>query len=952
MTNKKRFLIFAIVILLVVSTTAPMLLIPSTSAHLPRWEFPTHAYIMAMPNPIGVGQTLVVYAWLDLAFGAAARAAGETTSFAGIFNDYRFHNYQIVVTAPDGTKETLKFDYIADTTSSQQFKFTPSQVGVYTFNFTFPGQAYTQYSHNPNSILVNDTYLPSSASTTLTVQQEPIPSETTGYPLPTEYWTRPIYSENSNWFTISSDWFGTGNPQFWAENYFHNVYVPDAVGPLTSHIMWTKQIQNGGTVGGNQYPDAPGVNYFEGSAYNNRYTNPIIMDGYLFYTEPVAFTGSNAGKTYCVDLRTGQIVWSSDQIPALSFGYIYNLWNPNQHGTYPPILFTSNFAQAFDAYTGYPLFNVTGVPSGLASVGPNGEILRYVFMNAGTASNPLWYLAQWNSSRIWATVTNPWTGLNINSPVLYNNSYTNGTTLSATDAAYARVTQAVIGTPAGKDANLPATYKYVVYANVVNPQSSIYSYDWNMSIPWLNVMGHETVRTLTNGTVIYGTGSPNPDATNSATVISAFAGDMLLCRNGSLPSIGTSFYATSWTPYTYFAINLNASQGAIGSIRWMKTYNPPPNNITVLFGGVDPQSRVFLEVYKEEMRYIGYSMDTGQKIWGPVEPQTAFDYYGNDFGGNLVAQLAYGKLYSVGMAGILYCRDAKTGELLWTYGNGGSGNSTYAGFNGGYGTYPTYIAAIGNGVIYTQTTEHTILNPIFKGCLARAINATDGTELWTLSSYTGGGGSTTSYAIADGFATWFNGYDNSIYVVGRGPSETTIEGPKAGQIFGNSVVLSGTVLDSSTGTEQIQQTSKYPNGVPVSSDASMAEWMAYVYQQKPIPTNFTGVQVQLYVVDSNGNYRQIGTAQTDENGYYTQTWKPDIPGDFKVYALFAGSNSYWPSKAVTSFTVESEGSTPVPTQASIQQTAVETYLLPGIIAIIITIIAVGAILLMAIKKRI
>jgi hypothetical protein len=946
--SKSKAITYILIVLMLVSTV--FITLPTTTAHTPAWQFPTHAFIMAMPNPIGVGQTIVVYVWLDLAFGAAARAAGETTSFAGVFNNYRFHNYQVTITAPDGTQTKQTFDYIADTTSSQQFKFTPSQVGTYTLNFTFPGQAYNQYGYNPNSVLVNDTYLPSSASTTLTVQEEPIPGEITGYPMPTEYWTRPIYGENSNWYTISSNWLGNGNPQFWAENYFHNVYVPDGVGSGTAHIMWTKQIQGGGTVGGNQFPDATGVGFFEGSAYNNRYTNPIIMDGYLYYTEPVTFTGSNAGKTYCVNLNTGEVVWTSTQIPSLSFGYIYNLWNPNQHGTFPPILFTSNFAQAFDAYTGYPLFNVTGVPSGTTANGPNGEQLRYVFMNAGNATNPKWYLAQWNSSRIWATVTNPWTGLNINSPTLYNYSYTNGSTLSANDAAYAPVPQAVCGATAGVDANLPAINRYIIYANVVNQSSSIYSYDWNASVSWLNVMGHETMRTLANGSVIYGTGAANPDATNPVTVIGAFAGDMLLCRNGSLPSIGTSFYATSWTPYTYFAVNLNASQGAIGSIRWMKTYNPPANNITVLFAGMDPKSRVFLEVYKEEMKYLGYSMDTGEKLWGPSDPQTAFDYYGNDFGGNLVAQLAYGKLYSVGMAGILYCRDQKTGQLLWTYGNGGIGNSTYAGFNGGYGDYPTYIAAIGNGVVYTETTEHTILDPIFKGCLARAINATDGTEIWTLSAYTGGGGASTSYAIADGFSTWFNGYDNSIYVVGRGPSATTVEAPKAGIALGSSVVISGTVTDIASGTTQDQQATKFPNGVPVASDASMTEWMAYVYQQKPIPTNFTGVDVQLIVLDSNGNYRPIGTAQTDTNGYYSMTWKPDISGDYTIYATFGGTNGYWPSKAVSSFTVD-ESATPQPTQQPTQTSAADLYLLPGIVAIIVTIIVIGAILAFLVTRK-
>jgi outer membrane protein assembly factor BamB len=946
MKNPKVILkISLIVTLLVLSMFAAIAFIPKASAHDPAWEYQPHAYIVAVPSPVGVGQTVVVYAWLDLAFGAAARRLGETTSFAGIYNDYRFHNYKIEITAPDGTKTTQTFEYIADTTSSQQFKFTPSQVGEYTFDFTFPGQAYAQYSHNPNSILVNDTYLPASASTTLEVQQEQIPAEVTGFPFPTEYWARPIYSENSNWFSISSDWLGTGNPQFWAENYYHNVYVPDGVGPLTSHIMWTKQIQNGGTVGGNPFPDAPGVNYFEGSAYNNRYNNPIIMDGYLFYTEPVAFTGRTNGKTYCVDLRTGEQLWSSTQMPALSFGYIYNLWNPNQHGTFPPILFTSNFGQAYDAFTGYPLFKVTGVPSGAASNGPNGEILRYVFGNAGTGSNPHYYLSQWNSSRIWATVTNPWTGLNVNSPTLYNYSYTNGTTLSQADASYARVPQATIGTPAGVDANLPPDNNYVVYANVVNQDSSIYSYDWNVSIPWLDVMGKETIQTNADGTVSYGTGG------NPVTVINAWAGDMLLCRNGSLPSIGTSFYAPSWTPYTYFAVNLDPHRAAVGSILWMKTYNPPAGNITVLYGGADPISRVFLEVYKEEMRYVGYNLDTGEKIWGPVEPQTTFDYYGNDFGGNLVAEMAYGNLYSSGFAGILYCRDAKTGELLWTYGNGGEGNSTYAGFNSGYGDYPTYITAIANGVVYTETTEHTILNPIFKGSLARAINATDGTEIWTLSSYTGGGGSGTSYAVADGFATWFNGYDNSIYVVGRGSSATTVEAPSVGITFGNSLIIRGTVLDTSSGTQQGERVAKFPNGVPVSSDASMMEWMAYVYQQKPIPTDFTGVTVNIDVVDSNGNYRQIGSAETDQNGYYTLTWKPDIPGDYQVYAQFEGNNGYWPSHAVTSFTVDEAASTPVPTEQTNVTSMADTYLLPGIIAIIIAIVLVGAVIILMLRKR-
>ena len=64
------------------------------------------------------------------------------------------------------------------------------------------------------------------------------------------------------------------------------------------------------------------------------------------------------------------------------------------------------------------------------------------------------------------------------------------------------------------------------------------------------------------------------------------------------------------------------------------------------------------------------------------------------------------------------------------------------------------------------------------------------------------------------------------------------------------------------------------NGVPVSSDASMKDWMGYVYQQQACPTNFTGVEVTINVVDANGNYRTIGTTTTDASGYYSYVMVP------------------------------------------------------------------------------
>ena len=34
--------------------------LPSASAHTPAWQIPTFAYINARPNPVGVGQQVII----------------------------------------------------------------------------------------------------------------------------------------------------------------------------------------------------------------------------------------------------------------------------------------------------------------------------------------------------------------------------------------------------------------------------------------------------------------------------------------------------------------------------------------------------------------------------------------------------------------------------------------------------------------------------------------------------------------------------------------------------------------------------------------------------------------------------------------------------------------------------------------------------------------------------
>jgi hypothetical protein len=167
--------------------------------------------------------------------------------------------------------------------------------------------------------------------------------------------------------------------------------------------------------------------------------------------------------------------------------------------------------------------------------------------------------------------------------------------------------------------------------------------------------------------------------------------------------------------------------------------------------------------------------------------------------------------------------------------------------------------------------------------------------------------------------------------------------------MGSSVVLEGTVMDKSPGTASDSMTLRFPNGVPAVSDASMSDWMMYVYKQFERPTNATGVEVTLSVLDANNNFRQIGKTTSDANGYYSLQWKPDIPGKYTVYASFAGSNSYYPSYAETSFAVDSAASTPAPTATTASNFATTTdlmlYIVGAAIAIIIAIAIVGLLIL-------
>ncbi len=364
---------------------------------------------------------------------------------------------------------------------------------------------------------------------------------------------------------------------------------------------------------------------------------------------------------------------------------------------------------------------------------------------------------------------------------------------------------------------------------------------------------------------------------------------------------------------------------------------------------VTPMSRIttsaqgngmYVEFCAEDQTYTAYSDTTGQQLWVATFPTNTFWGYISTYR----PEVAYGMLYCSTFDGHVYAFDIKDGKLVWNYDAGS------AGYNTVYGTWPIKVVElVADGKVYLNG-GHTYNPPLYRGSQAICLNATTGALVWEALSFCHSNNPTV--AAADGELFMPNSYDNMLYAYGMGPSKTTVSAPQAGVTTATSIAITGSVTDLSPGASQDAVAKNFPNGLPCVSDASESHFMEAVYQQQPMPTNITGVPVTISVLDSNNNYRTIGTTTTNSMGTYGISWTPDIPGDFTVVATFAGSGAYYGSSASTFFTA-SAISTPTQTPQQVTSNAATPtdlmiYMSVGVIAIIIAIAIVGLLIL---RKR-
>jgi outer membrane protein assembly factor BamB len=668
----------------------------------------------------------------------------------------------------------------------------------------------------------------------------------------------------------------------WDFNPLQNfVATGDDQAPQSAHILWTKPIAAGGVVG----PPVNSSDYDTGEAYEYQFAGSMIINGVLYYNEYPSDYATQ--RLIAVDLRTGQQLWADNRVWA-NYAQLMTFNTQNQHGTFAYI-WARNVSASFFGFT-------QGAPSTWYAYDAVTGDWVYTMTNVpyGTVmtgpngeililviNQAAGWMALWNSSAVPALWGGP---PYMTTPMIWNTWRPQGKTVDA-------------------QAPCPVT--------PVDP-IGVSGYEWNVTIPTSSIIAQSSIVTAIPGDLVLGCWR-GANTINEVTITGAT----------------DQFYA--------WAISLNPA--TLGKLLWSKTEPLPPGNLTItsFFGPVDQQSGVWCVFLKETRQWVGYSLDTGDQLWITAS-QTFLDQYttiGSIWGNN--ADIANGILYSIHYGGILYAYNVTTGKTLWTYANADLYGQELRNTN-----FPSDIDFITDGMIVISPSEFNPISPRPYGSNTVCLNATTGQVIWSLNLCKPGGSG--EPIIGDDIIAALNEYDNQIYAIGKGPTQTTVTAPDEGFNLGNNIVIRGTVMDISAGTTQSGMAARFPNGVPAVSDASESAWMQYVYMQFPAPTNATGVPVTLSVTDSNGNHYVIGTATTDTSGMFTLTYTPTIPGNFTVYANFAGTNSYYPSSAETSFTVESAAPTAPPTAPPITGLASTGTVELGIVAVIIVIVIIGAML--------
>jgi outer membrane protein assembly factor BamB len=315
----------------------------------------------------------------------------------------------------------------------------------------------------------------------------------------------------------------------------------------------------------------------------------------------------------------------------------------------------------------------------------------------------------------------------------------------------------------------------------------------------------------------------------------------------------------------------------------------------------------------EGMVFRAYDIKTGKVLWISEPAQYPWGVFWSNY-----SAYAYGNLYGLSYDGHIYCFDADTGKIEWSF---YSGNSTVETPSSKWAFAANPVVA--DEKIYASTGYYTSSGSLPLGNKLYCINATTGKEIWDI--YFAGG----SKVVADSQLLATNEYDGLLYCFGPGPTSVQVSVSPTIQSNGTSVLIQGYVLD---------QSPAQPN-TPCISNQDMSGYMQFLHMQQPCPLNIRGVPVELRAITASGSIIEItkSTPPTDLYGHFSYLWTPPGPGNYTIVARYLGDDSYFPSYAGTGLLVE-----PASPMASSTSSPTFDYIYKLIFAAII--VAIGALI--------
>ncbi|NVM24048.1 MAG: PQQ-binding-like beta-propeller repeat protein, partial [Desulfobacterales bacterium] len=257
--------------------------------------------------------------------------------------------------------------------------------------------------------------------------------------------------------------------------------------------------------------------------------------------------------------------------------------------------------------------------------------------------------------------------------------------------------------------------------NIYGPKGEIYRYTLNLEEGWMTMWNSSRVgssggswgssvhhRTLdaTLGiewNVTIPTGLPEVSIkTLEDRIIGANIGDM-----ASVMSDPLELWSISTAP------------GSEGELLYHTTWNQPTDQGT-RWAAWSLEDRVGVIFVRELRQYYGFSLDTGKLLWGPTASQPYLDRFYMTR-----TEIAYGKLFSVGIGGVVHAYDVTTGKLLWTYEAEDAYNEILWANN-----WWSHMVFITDGKIYLGHLEHSPMDPKPRGAPFYCLDVETGEEIW------------------------------------------------------------------------------------------------------------------------------------------------------------------------------------------------------------------------------